>query len=465
MHKLTLFLMTFMLLFVPVVAQTDGEGDLIVDNAWIRPTTDHDDTSTPEFPAAIYLTLTNHTDQDQQLISASSPVAEIVEIHETTIEDDVMRMREVEALTIPAGESVIFDLGGYHVMLIDLVAHLHEHDEVPVTFTFDSGLTVDFIAIVHDLTFGDHDHHDDHAHHDHHHDEGLTVIHFVAYVGDEVAVCGEEYADVGADGATISFNDFRFYISNVHLITADGEAVPFELEQDGIWQTENVVLIDFEDHTNGCSEIGTPSYNGEIVGSAPEGEYTGLAFDLGVPFELNHIDATSAPSPLNIAGLWWNWQGGYKFIRVDLFTDAPEHSAWNLHVGSTGCVSPVSVMPPAERCSRPNVASYHFEAFNLDEDVVIADLGGLLSAVNLYDNTPMPPGCMAGVDDPDCEMLFVGFGLSLETGACLEDNCASQTFFRIGSQEDVELIGRYTDLTHVPAQDHDSHDDHDHHDH
>jgi uncharacterized repeat protein (TIGR04052 family) len=457
LYKLTALLLGIMLSLIPVVAQTDHQ-EISVDEAWVRPTTtNHQETTKPEFPAALYLTLTNHTDQDQQLVSVSSDVAETIEIHETTLENDVMRMREIESLTIPAGESVTFDAGGYHIMLIDLVAHLYEGEEVPATLTFESGLTIDFVATVHDLTFAD----DEHAHH---HgsdaDEEKTKLHFVAYVGDEVASCGQEYEGVGADGATISFNDFRLYISNIHLITADGELVPFELEQDGIWQTHNVALLDFEDRTAGCSEIGTPSYNGEIVGTAPEGDYTGISFDLGVPFELNHIDATSAPSPLNIAGLWWSWQGGYKFIRVDLMTDAPEHSAWNLHIGSTGCTSPVSVVPPAERCTRPNVASYTFEDFNLADNVVIADLAGLLSSVSLYDNTPMPPGCMAGAEDPDCVMLFPSFGLSLETGACLDGDCASQTFFRIGSQEDVELVGRYTDLNHVPTDSPNSHDNH-----
>lgn len=56
---------------------------------------------------------------------------------------------------------------------------------------------------------------------------------------------------------------------------------------------------------------------------AGAGRYTGLAFDMGVPFALNHADVTAAPSPLNIQALWWNWQGGYKFMRVDMRTGAP----------------------------------------------------------------------------------------------------------------------------------------------
>lgn len=450
MYKFMLFLVTSLLLVLPTSAQTNDHESIVIDGAWIRATAEHGDTSTPAFPAAVYLTISNHGEQDEVLISASSPVATVIEIHQTTLEDDVMRMREIETIDIPAHGSVSFDAGGYHIMLVDLHEHLYAGYEVPVTLTFASGLSVDFVATVNDLAGDDaHTSHDAHASHGH--DDGLTKLQFVAYVGDEVAQCGQEYDGIGADEATIHFNDFRLYISNIQLITTDGESVPFELEQDGIWQTANVALLDFEDKTAGCAEIGTPSYNGEIIGTAPEGDYTGISFDLGVPFELNHIDATSAPSPLNIAGLWWSWQGGYKFIRVDLVTDAAENNAWNLHVGSTGCVSPVSVVPPAENCARPNVATITFDEFDLVEDVIIADLGGLLAGVSLYDNTLMPPGCMAGVDDPDCETLFPGFGLSLETGECMDGDCSSQTFFRVGSREDVELIGRHTDHSYTPS--------------
>ena len=71
-------------------------------------------------------------------------------------------------------------------------------------------------------------------------------------------------------------------------------------EQDGLWQYENVALLDFEDKTGGCRDVGTVETNAQVVGTVPEGDYTGLTFDLGVPFELNHIDASTAPSPLNV---------------------------------------------------------------------------------------------------------------------------------------------------------------------
>jgi copper(I)-binding protein len=73
--------------------------------------------------------------EDAKLVSASSPVAKIVEVHEMTMKDNVMMMRAVDALPLPAGRTVELKPGGYHVMLIDLVKPLAKGDTVPVTLT------------------------------------------------------------------------------------------------------------------------------------------------------------------------------------------------------------------------------------------------------------------------------------------------------------------------------------------
>lgn len=270
------------------------------------------------------------------------------------------------------------------------------------------------------------------------------TLHFAATVGDEMAMCGETYAGIGADEAEVSFNDFRFYVSNIQLLTGAGETVTLQLEQDGMWQFEDVVLLDFEDGTQTCSEIGNAALNGEVRGTAPSGEYVGLSFDMGVSFDLNHLDVTAAASPLNIAAMWWNWQGGYKFIRVDVVTDAEENSAWNLHIGSTGCDSPAGAIPPAEPCSRPNITTILLDEFDFENDVIVADLGGLLSDIPLYDSTPMPPGCMSGIDDPDCPALFANLGLSIDDGVCPDRDCSAQTFFRVGTADSMTLTERTT---------------------
>ena len=149
-----------------------------------------------------------------------------------------------------------------------------------------------------------------------------VAINFEGWVGEDKFVCGESYDKVGASESTITPTDFRFYVSNVALIDEDGNAIPLELEQDGKWQYENTALLDFEDGTAACDN-GTADTNTTIVGTIPEGNYESLQFTLGVPKNLNHDDAAIAPSPLNLTSMWWNWQGGYKFLRADIQTDSP----------------------------------------------------------------------------------------------------------------------------------------------
>ncbi|MEN9628589.1 MAG: hypothetical protein RJA10_1816 [Pseudomonadota bacterium] len=69
-----------------------------------------------------------------RLVSAASPVAGLVEIHEMSMDGNVMKMRALpNGLDLPAGKAVDLKPGGYHVMLMDLKQQLKEGDTVPVT--------------------------------------------------------------------------------------------------------------------------------------------------------------------------------------------------------------------------------------------------------------------------------------------------------------------------------------------
>lgn len=74
-----------------------------------------------------------------RLVSASSPVAGVVEIHEMALVNNVMRMRAIETLELPAGKAVELKPGGYHVMLMDLQRDLKEGETVPLTLVIEQG--------------------------------------------------------------------------------------------------------------------------------------------------------------------------------------------------------------------------------------------------------------------------------------------------------------------------------------
>jgi uncharacterized repeat protein (TIGR04052 family) len=254
-----------------------------------------------------------------------------------------------------------------------------------------------------------------------------VTIQFAAKVGTEAATCRTEpYAGLGTSGSEVTIDDLRFYVSNVRL-RAGAEEVPVTLTQDGKWQYENVALLDFEDGTNGCSTAGTTDLNDRVIGTVPPGEYDGVVFDLGVPFELNHTDFNAVPSPLNLAAMYWGWAIGRKFLRVDLSVG---DVTWPVHLGSGQCESGSGATPPAIACGRPNLPQISVSEFDPETSVLVLDLAALVASSDLSVNTGAP-GCQSFPDDTaDCTPLFPKLGLSFETGAC-EGDCNGQSAFHV----------------------------------
>ena len=143
-------------------------------------------------------------------------------------------------------------------------------------------------------------------------------IEFAAVVAGAPFQCGRSYQGIGTTRSTIDITELRLYVSNLRLVDAAGKEAAIALTQDGVWQQGAVALLDFEDGTGGCSN-GTPETRRMVDGTAPAGgPFTGVRFDLGLPFDVNHRDPTLQPSPLNLTRMFWNWNGGYKFVRIDL---------------------------------------------------------------------------------------------------------------------------------------------------
>jgi copper(I)-binding protein len=91
----------------------------------------------------VYLRIENRGDEDDRLIEARSQIARAVELHTTNMVNGVMQMRQVEGgIEIPAGESVVFEQGGFHVMLIGLRQALAEGDRFEVELIFERAGTI-----------------------------------------------------------------------------------------------------------------------------------------------------------------------------------------------------------------------------------------------------------------------------------------------------------------------------------
>lgn len=75
--------------------------------------------------------------KDMRLVEVRSPVAANVELHKMEMDGDVMKMRAVDELALPAGKMVELKPGSYHIMLMDLKAQVKEGDMLPVTLVVE----------------------------------------------------------------------------------------------------------------------------------------------------------------------------------------------------------------------------------------------------------------------------------------------------------------------------------------
>ena len=123
-----------------------------VDDAWVRATV------AGQQATGAFMTLTAST--DSKLLGVQSPAAKIVQVHQSTMKNDVMSMQAVESVVLPAGKAVSFDPHGYHVMLIDLVAQVKEGDTVPLTLIVENAKgekeSIEVKAPVRALNMADH---------------------------------------------------------------------------------------------------------------------------------------------------------------------------------------------------------------------------------------------------------------------------------------------------------------------
>jgi copper(I)-binding protein len=127
---------------VPASAQVE------VKSAWVRGTVG------AQMTTGAYMELKSA--KDGSLVGVESPIAGLAEVHEMRMDKNVMRMRGIPKLELPAGRTVELKPGGYHVMLIDLKRPLNKGDSVPLKLRIEnkdkSITTVEVRAEVRDAT-------------------------------------------------------------------------------------------------------------------------------------------------------------------------------------------------------------------------------------------------------------------------------------------------------------------------
>lgn len=241
-------------------------------------------------------------------------------------------------------------------------------------------------------------------------------IQFEAKVGHAPFVCGQEYPGVGTAQSSIAPVDFRFYVHNLRLLDLQGRDVPVTVVDRSAWQAQGVALLDFENDVGNCRFGGDSGLNDLVTARAPQGEYRGLRFTLGVPPKLNHQDPLSLGAPFQSGGMLWNWLSGFKFLALEFRSG---EVTGLLHVGSTACTGGG---PKAVECSKSNRAEVFFPNFVPGVSRIAADLGAVFA------NSDLRVDQICHSDQHDsCAPLFTQAGITWASGAPLD----AQSFFSL----------------------------------
>lgn len=120
------------LIAVPVLDQPPSEARIAVANAWARP-------MAAGGVSGIYMQMFNLDDDDVTIISVTSPISPLAELHETTVENNLMRMNPVSSLVVPAHGTAVLEPGANHLMLSDLSVELIDGAALTLTLQFDDG--------------------------------------------------------------------------------------------------------------------------------------------------------------------------------------------------------------------------------------------------------------------------------------------------------------------------------------
>lgn len=122
------------LTLAPIVSAAHHESKgLMIHEPYVRATPPNAPTS------AAFMHIMNGSDKDRAIVSATTPAAGRVELHTVITEGEVMKMRQVNTIEIPANGDVSLKPGGLHIMLFDLKQALKEGESVDINLTFANG--------------------------------------------------------------------------------------------------------------------------------------------------------------------------------------------------------------------------------------------------------------------------------------------------------------------------------------
>ncbi|QQZ27645.1 metallo-mystery pair system four-Cys motif protein [Thiothrix subterranea] len=254
------------------------------------------------------------------------------------------------------------------------------------------------------------------------------TIPFAAKAGTTSISCDATLTGLGSSGDSGKVSDFAFYIHDIMLKTSDGKSVSTTLDDNAFQDPQyGVAMLDFQDKTDSCNgAVKTTNKEVKLKAAVDPATVTGIEFIVGVPSTANHHNASTSRAPYNRAGMFWAWQSGHKFMRLDINPtalvtklDSTTTKTFNLHLGSTGC-SGDPTTGAVVTCTSPNRPTVKLEGFKVTgstTSTVVLDYAKTIAGTNINIDTGSAIGCMSGQDDKDCPAIFGNLGLAHSLGS------------------------------------------------
>lgn len=191
-------------------------------------------------------------------------------------------------------------------------------------------------------------------------------LRFIPYYQEEVISCGLIFKHKNAQWQLESFG---FFVSELQFNKLAKQASTLSISS---WQNQNTALVWFSNTCeNKSAALKVNNSVNMLIDSSKLNSLQQILFTLAVPFESNHLNPLSQASPLSAPEMFWSWQAGHKFLRLDakqltqLKLNAKNNAIetissrtplakWAFHLGSLGCESKSSLRAPSSACAMPN---------------------------------------------------------------------------------------------------------------
>lgn len=190
------------------------------------------------------------------------------------------------------------------------------------------------------------------------------------------------------------YTQLQFFISDIQIQIQDGKWRTPKLTKSPHQSNNSVLLGEHCEHSNVLNNI---NWQVSLVKNTNVTNLNRIRFTLGLPFAVNHLNPLTQESPLNIPSMFWGWQKGHKFLRLEMMT---ADDNWIFHLGSVGCQASSPLRAPAQSCRYPN--RYTFELpLTQDNNTVVLELAALLNTLELSAQT----SCQSSPNNVSCLTL------------------------------------------------------------